>query len=375
MAGPSRRTVLKAGVTAVTALAALRRARWAAAQDDDPYDPGGRVRVDYDETISFNELYDHPPLLGRVEGWTLRVVEDPARYFEAVRYIHYADVLPIYAAFHAETPAPYAHNDVWYDVGDGYVHSSYLVPVREEFHEPEAEIGGGFWGEITVPTSWQHWQPSLKSRRYYDLAYGTVYRVIDRADEPDGRAWYRIVDDAAPKQAWWVQAAHVRRIQEHEFAPISPDVLPEDKRIVVSIAGQVLTCYEGDIPVFSARIATGTSFTDDEGNVHHFGTPSGERRVQRKTPSRHMIGGQDINDFFDLPGVPWCTFFTLKGAAIHGTYWHNDYGRPRSHGCVNVTSDAAKWIYRWVTPYAGYEDEYRWTEDDERETATRIIIE
>jgi hypothetical protein len=373
MAGPSRRTVLRAGVTAVAALAALRRR--AAAQDDDPHDPGGRVRVDYDETLSFNELYDYPPLLGRVEGWTLRVVEDPARYFEAVRYIHYADVLPIYAAFHAETPAPYAHNDVWYDVGDGYVHSSYLVPVREEFHEPEAVIGSGFWGEITVPTSWQHWQPSLESRRYYDLAYGTVYRVIDRADEPDGRAWYRIVDDAAPRQEWWVQAAHVRRIQEHEFDPISPDVPSEDKRIVVSVARQVLTCYEGDTPVFSARIATGTSFIDDEGNVHHFGTPSGERWVQRKTPSRHMIGGQDINDFFDLPGVPWCTFFTLKGAAIHGTYWHNDYGRPRSHGCVNVTSDAAKWIYRWVVPYAGYEDEYRWTEDDEREDATRIIVE
>ncbi|MEJ2353252.1 MAG: L,D-transpeptidase, partial [Anaerolineales bacterium] len=39
-----------------------------------------------------------------------------------------------------------------------------------------------------------------------------------------------------------------------------------------------------------------------------------------------------------------------SGIAFHGTYWHNDYGRPRSHGCINLTSRAAKWIYRWTLP-------------------------
>jgi hypothetical protein len=374
MPGASRRAILKAGFAAATALATSRWTRFAAAQDDEPYDPGGRVRVEYDETISFNELLDYPPMLGRVEGWTLRVVADPADYFEAVRYIHYADVLPIYAAIHAETPVPFTHNDVWFDVGDGYVHSSYLVPVREDFQEPEEVIGKGFWGEITVPTSWQHWRPVLESRRYYDLAYGTVFWVLDRSDEPDGRSWYRIVDDANPGHEWWVQATHVRRIQEHEFAPISPDVPPDEKRIEISIGEQLLTCYEGHTPVFIARIASGTSFIDANGDIHHFNTPYGEHRVQRKTPSRHMIGGEDINDFFDLPGVPWCTFFTLEGAAIHGTYWHNDYGRPRSHGCINVTPDAAKWVYRWASPYAGYEEDYLWIEKEDRDAATRIII-
>ncbi|MCK7483271.1 MAG: L,D-transpeptidase [Candidatus Moduliflexus flocculans] len=53
---------------------------------------------------------------------------------------------------------------------------------------------------------------------------------------------------------------------------------------------------------------------------------------------------------FDLPGVPWVIYIKENGIALHGTYWHNDYGRPRSHGCINLTPQAAKWLYRWTTP-------------------------
>src|SRR5947208_1426120 len=85
-----------------------------------------------------------------------------------------------------------------------------------------ATLGNGFWGEVTVPTAWQHWQPALLSKRYYDLAYGAVFRIVERSDEADGRAWYRIQDDVYANQAWWVQATHIRRIPESEFAAISP---------------------------------------------------------------------------------------------------------------------------------------------------------
>lgn len=374
MEGVNRRTILKGGVATALALAAGRWTGRALAQDDDGFDPGGRVRVYYDETVSFNELFGNPPMLGRVEGWRLRIVEDTNKYFEAVRIINYADVVPIYGAIRAEPYHPYEHNPIWFDVGEGYIHSSYVVPVREEFHEPEEIIGKGFWGEITVPTSWQHWVPKLKSRRYYDLAYGTVYWVKDRKDEEDGRAWYRIVDDLNPKHEWWVQASHVRKHDPSEFKPISPDVPPEEKLIRINIGEQHLTCYEGDLAVFFTKIASGTSFIGEDGKVHHFNTPYGSHWVQRKTPSRHMVGGQNI-DFYDLPGVPWCTFFTPSGAAIHGTYWHNDYGRPRSHGCINVTSDAAKWVYRWVNPYAGWNDDYHWTTKEEKALATPVIVE
>jgi hypothetical protein len=370
----SRRKAIKAAVLAATALIALRPTSRARAQDDVPYNPGGRVRVNYDETASFNELFDNPPLLGRSESWRIKILKEADPAADEVRRVTYDEVLPIFDAIRATPPKALANNDVWFNVGEGYIHSSYVVPVHEIFNEPEENIGDGFWGEITVPTSWQHWSPKLRSRRYYDLAYGTVYKVVERADEEDGRAWYRVIDDLVPASQWWIQASHVRRIDPAEFAPISPDVPPELKRVEVSIGQQLLFCYEDDLLVFSARIASGASFFDDAGKIHQFGTPYGEHRVIRKTPSRRMVGGEIINDRYDLPGVPWCIFFTGSGAAIHGTYWHNDYGRPRSHGCVNVTSDASKWIYRWVNPAAAYEDDIRWTSKEEADTATLINV-
>jgi lipoprotein-anchoring transpeptidase ErfK/SrfK len=61
---------------------------------------------------------------------------------------------------------------------------------------------------------------------------------------------------------------------------------------------------------------------------------------------------------YDLPGVPWVSFFTGTGVAFHGTYWHNDYGRPLSRGCVNLRSEDAKFIYRWTKPVVPPETDY-----------------
>ena len=82
--------------------------------------------------------------------------------------------------------------------------------------------------------------------------------------------------------------------------------------------------------------------------MHQFNTPYGEHHAVIKMPSRHMIGGEDIDDSYDLPGVPWCVYFTHKGAAIHGTYWHSNFGAPMSHGCINMKISQAKWLFNWA---------------------------
>ncbi len=364
---------------AAAASAALLTRPWVSpvhAQDDEPFDPGGRVHVDYDETVSFNELLGYPPMLGRVESRILRVLSHPdVRRYDVVDNVFYDQVLPIYEVGHfPDSRWSSAHNDLWFNIGTGYIHSAWVVPCKEVFNQPEDVPAGGFWGEITVPTSWQHYEPKLRSRRFFDMAYGAVFRVIDRADEPDGRAWYRLLNDIAPDVQHWVQAIHVRRILRHEFSPISPTVPPEDKRIEVDLTRQVVTCYERDMPVFSTRCATGASFIDAEGVQHDFFTPPGSYRVLFKRPSRRMQGGSTPKDAYDLPGVPWCTFITGDGVAIHGTYWHNDYGHPRSHGCINVTIDAARWIFRWVHPFSRYDEEEHRTTPDEQATATRVVV-
>lgn len=84
-------------------------------------------------------------------------------------------------------------------------------------------------------------------------------------------------------------------------------------------------------------------------------TPSGNHNVEIKMASKHMGNGfmTDDVDAYELPGVPWCTFFVPDiGVAIHGTYWHTNYGNPMSHGCVNMRPEEAKWIFRWTTPNA-----------------------
>jgi lipoprotein-anchoring transpeptidase ErfK/SrfK len=53
---------------------------------------------------------------------------------------------------------------------------------------------------------------------------------------------------------------------------------------------------------------------------------------------------------YELPGVPWVSFFDVNGVAFHGTYWHDNFGYKMSHGCVNMLMEEAKWLYRWVLP-------------------------
>ena len=60
-----------------------------------------------------------------------------------------------------------------------------------------------------------------------------------------------------------------------------------------------------------------------------------------------MRGGTG-RDRYDLPNVPHVMYF-YRDYAIHGAYWHNNFGRPMSHGCVNLSNSAAKWMYGWAT--------------------------
>jgi hypothetical protein len=118
-------------------------------------------------------------------------------------------------------------------------------------------------------------------------------------------------------------------------------VAPEEKHIYVDIASQTLVAYEGDTPVLTSLVASGWGGTP---------TPAGTFSTYHKAPSVHMTDGAGDEANYDLPGVPWVSFFTGNGDAFHGAYWHNDFGDPRSHGCVNVPDNVAKFLYLWTNP-------------------------
>ena len=66
-----------------------------------------------------------------------------------------------------------------------------------------------------------------------------------------------------------------------------------------------------------------------------------------------MTGGTPT-DGYDLPGVPWVSYFSGNGAALRGTYWHNDFGTPKSAGCINLRPEDARWLFRWSLPGVPY---------------------
>jgi lipoprotein-anchoring transpeptidase ErfK/SrfK len=142
----------------------------------------------------------------------------------------------------------------------------------------------------------------------------------------------------------------MRLIPPDELVMLSPEVPSAEKSIHVDLASQVVTAFEGEKPVFTARCSSGQQGTD---------TPKGKYSTYHKGPSIHMTNqGDAVNNVYNLPGVPWCSFFTGAGHAFHGAYWHNDYGRARSHGCVNLRSSDAKWLYRWTSPQVPPDEDY-----------------
>jgi hypothetical protein len=138
----------------------------------------------------------------------------------------------------------------------------------------------------------------------------------------------------------------------NDLESINPDV--EEKRIRINLNYQTLSCFEGRNEVFYCRISSGAKF-DAEGNpVDKWSTPLGSHPIWRKVISLHMSGGT-TGGGYDLPGIGWTTLFVGTGIAIHGTYWHNNFGVPMSHGCVNARPEDAKWIFRWTQPEVSYE--------------------
>jgi hypothetical protein len=260
-----------------------------------------------------------------------------------------------------EVRAPYSlHNDLWYYTPLGYVHSAWVLPVRVYAPQPFIQDIGewGFWGEVSQIYTEAYLEPGLQAPRKYRFYGGTIYHVIEAFKDEQGTGWYKVFDDYPPKtndNFQWILAQDIRRFPRSEMSPIHPFV--GGKRIEIDLSQQSLTCYEGEQVVFTTLVASGLG--------GELATPTGEHCVLLKQPSRHMSnvpypGGPEETpeSIFDLPGVPWNTFFDLSGTAIHGAYWHNDFGVRRSHGCVNVSCEAARWIYRWVHPIGGYEDDY-----------------
>ena len=107
-----------------------------------------------------------------------------------------------------------------------------------------------------------------------------------------------------------------------------------ERWIDVNLSTQTLVAYEGDTPVFNTLVSSG---------LPQWPTVTGQFRTYMKYESQTMNGYLLGYDYF-LEGVPYVMYF-FEDYAIHGTYWHSNFGTPMSHGCVNLRTEDAGWLF------------------------------
>lgn len=249
-------------------------------------------------------------------------------------------------------------NQRWVETPEGYIWAPYLQPVLNSLNTPLSVLTSskGMWVEVTIPyidltlDNPPARSPGLVERIAQELPprlyYSQVVWVDQVKTDQQGQVWYRVNERyGSYGDILWAAAEAFRPLTAEEIAPIHPEV--DGKRIVVNVAYQTLSCFEDRNEVYFARVSTGIL---SEG----YATPVGEFPIWRKLVSVHMSGGS-TGGGWDLPGVGWTSLFVGTGVAIHSTFWHNNFGEPMSHGCVNARPEDSKWIFRWTQPIVTYE--------------------
>jgi hypothetical protein len=142
----------------------------------------------------------------------------------------------------------------------------------------------------------------------------------------------------------WVMIAPGQWIEKRQISIIRPMSRPEGveshRWLDVNLAEQTIAAYEGSRLVFATVISSG---------IEPFWTRPGIFPIFEKLDTTPMSGSftADRSDYYYIEDVPWTMYFD-DARALHGAYWHNGYGYPRSHGCVNLSPGDAQWLFNWA---------------------------
>ena len=154
---------------------------------------------------------------------------------------------------------------------------------------------------------------------------------IHGVERVDGLDWYKV----GPED--WIE----QRLMAVVFPDTQqPQGIPADHWISINLYEQTLTVYEGGEMIYATLVSSG---------LDGWWTRPGVFQVYKEL-ERDFMGGAfeaDRSDYYYLEDVPWILYFD-ESRALHGAYWHNGFGYPRSHGCVNLSLPDAHWLYNWA---------------------------
>jgi lipoprotein-anchoring transpeptidase ErfK/SrfK len=198
----------------------------------------------------------------------------------------------------------------------------------------QANIYEGLWiGEMTKKASVRSGPgPSTKVIK----SWWAGRRVLLYNAIPDGSGgfWHRVSE--SPEAPMYVHSSTIRKVMAVQFE----GARFAGRWVNVNVSQQVVTAYEDGVPVKVTLASTGTSKNPTE---------LGTWKIAWRLPKKDMTGGSKAKgDYYYLKNVPYPQYFHNSGEALHGTYWHDNFGRPLSHGCVNLSTPMAKWFYGWA---------------------------
>jgi lipoprotein-anchoring transpeptidase ErfK/SrfK len=198
-------------------------------------------------------------------------------------------------------------------------------------------------------------EPSPKAKTKESKARFEVVRVAEAS------GLYSRVGDGQ-----WMLSRDLGR--PHVAPPPSEVTRPGERWIDVELASQTLVAYEGTRPVYTTLVSTGRGAPGTDG-----ATPPGTHRIWVKLLASDMdnVERDDLDAHYSLEDVPYVQFFD-KAVALHGTYWHRDFGHVKSHGCVNLAPLDARWLFDFTGPHlpAGWAAAY--PEATDPGTAVRV---
>ncbi len=159
----------------------------------------------------------------------------------------------------------------------------------------------------------------------YDMVW------VHDVEKVGGLDWYKV----GPQD--WIE----QRLLGIVFPdPVQPEGIPADRWISINLYEQTLMVYESGEMVFATLVSSG---------LNGWWTRPGDFQIYKKLESDFMGGAfeADRSDYYYLEDVPWILYFD-ESRALHGAYWHNGFGYPRSHGCVNLSLPDAHWLFNWA---------------------------
>ncbi len=199
-------------------------------------------------------------------------------------------------------------------------------------------IGWVYGGRKTAP-SYEIDLDTKKTKPAKAIEVFTAIQLTGREEEVGGTRFSETRDGA------WVKNIHIRVTRP---GPPPKDLRPDERWVDVNLGQQTLVVFQGEKPIFATLMSSGkkSSIKDKDHS-----TPTGQWRVREKHVTTTMDGdGSAAGDLpYSIEDVPYVLYFH-NSYALHGAFWHRNFGVQMSHGCVNLAPLDAKWVFFHTDP-------------------------